>query len=150
VTERELTYRQRMFTEHYLGDAAGNGVQAARLAGYSGNARTLHSTAYELLRNPAILARIRARVEEVTGDTTAILEHLWHIASAPTEHFMIVTREEEYDQDGNLLRGAQMRLDYGAKVRALELLMRFHGMLANKPPAEVTVKALVGVDINRI
>jgi hypothetical protein len=145
-----LTLKQTLFVEAYLGEAHGNGVAAARVAGYTGTPNTLARTAWELLRQPKISLRIRARVEEITGDTTAILQALWAVASAPTAHFMVVTREEQYDADGDKVRDMQIRQDYSAKVRALELLMRYHGMFAAKPPADVTVKALIGIDLNRI
>jgi len=31
----ELTYKQKLFVEHYLGEANGNATDAARRAGYS-------------------------------------------------------------------------------------------------------------------
>lgn len=52
-----MTTKQRRFAEVY----AGNGVTAAREAGYGGNERTLAVTAHHLLRNPNILIEIRAR-----------------------------------------------------------------------------------------
>jgi phage terminase small subunit len=150
MTPDGLNLRQTLFVEAYLGDARGNGVQAARMAGYSGTPNVLHVTAARLLRNATVLARIRERVAAITDDTTAILQALWEVASAPTAHHMVVTREEQFDADGNRVKEMQVRQDYSAKVRALELLMKYHGMLTNKPPTEVRVKALVGVDISRI
>jgi phage terminase small subunit len=145
-----LTYRQQLFVEYYLGEARGNGVAAARLAGYRGDGDALHVTAYRLLRNATIASRIRARVSEVAGNTDDILVQLWALASAPTSHFMIQTREERCDADGNRVREMQARLDYSAKVRALELLMRYHRMLDEKAAVDVPIKALVGVDISKI
>jgi hypothetical protein len=145
-----LTYKQFAFAEAYIGAAHGNGVAAARLAGYSGSPNALAQQAYRLLAHRKVRSHIRARVEQIVGDTTTILQQLWEVASAPTTHFIVVTREEQSDEHGNSIRPVQIRQDYSAKVRALELLMRFHGMLHDKPPAEVTVKALIGVDINRI
>jgi phage terminase small subunit len=52
-----LTSKQRKFIEVY----AGNGTEAARLAGYSGNDNTLAQAARELLRNPHVAAAIRER-----------------------------------------------------------------------------------------
>lgn len=54
---KRLTYKQRRFVDCY----AGNGVEAARKAGYRGNANTLHVVAAENLRKPTILAAIEAR-----------------------------------------------------------------------------------------
>jgi hypothetical protein len=97
-----------------------------------------------------VASRIKSRLNEVGLSTTAILHELAALATAPTSHFMIQTREEQYDQSGKKVKDAQIRLDYGAKIRALELLMRYHRMLDERQPVEVTIKALVGVDINRI
>ena len=145
-----LTTRQWLFVEAYLGEAKGNATEAAMLAGYHGVRNTLRSIGQETLRNPDVASRIKARLNEVGMSTTAILYELENVARAPTGHFMIQTQGEVYDADGKKLRDAQVRLDYGAKIRALELLMRFHRMLDERAPVEVTVKALVGVDINRI
>lgn len=57
---KRLTYKQRRFVDCY----AGNGVEAARKAGYQGNANTLHVVAAENLRKPTILAAIEARQED--------------------------------------------------------------------------------------
>jgi hypothetical protein len=145
-----MTYKQFAFAEAYIGEAHGNGVAAARIAGYTGSPNTLAQQAYRLLAHHKVRSHICTRVEQIVGDSTAILQQLWEVASAPTAHFMVVTREEQYDADGNRVKEMQIRQDYSAKVRALELLMKYHGMLANKPPAEVTVKALIGVDLNRV
>lgn len=150
MAARPLTLRQELFVEYLLGEARFDRVKAAKMAGYSGSPESLRQQAYRLCRDAEVRSRIRERVEAITGDTTAILSELWQVASAPVESFMVVTREALYDQDGNLLRGAQVRQDYSAKVRALELLMRAAGMLSDRPKADVTVKALVGVDISRI
>ena len=60
----DLTLKQERFINAYLGEAAGNGVQAARLAGYSGNDNVLHVTASRLLQQPTI----RTRVQETRRD----------------------------------------------------------------------------------
>src|SRR5262249_44768990 len=128
----------------------GNGVAAARMAGYSGDGDALHVTAYRLLRNATIASRIRARVSEVAGDTDEILRQLWQGASAPLSQFLVVRRPATYDDDGILIESARLRLDYSSKVKALELLMRYNRMLDEKAPSDVHIKALVGVDIGRI
>lgn len=58
-----LTYRQRRFAAVY----AGNGVQAARRAGFRGTGDTLAVTASDLLRNPKVLRAIRAKEETELG-----------------------------------------------------------------------------------
>jgi hypothetical protein len=147
---RELSTKQSLFLEFYLGEARGNATEAARLAGYKGDRTTLQSVGKENLHKPLIASRIEARLAEVGISTTAILHELAAVAMAPTAHFMIQTQPEVYDEKGRKIRDAQFRLDYGAKMRALELLMRYRRMLDERPLVEPTVKVLVGVDISRI
>lgn len=58
-----LTEKQRKFVEAYMGRANGNATEAARLAGYSGNQRTLISIGCENLTKPDIRKAIDARVD---------------------------------------------------------------------------------------
>lgn len=46
---KRLSVQRRAFVDAYGGPANGNGAEAARIAGYSGNERTLASTASRLL-----------------------------------------------------------------------------------------------------
>ena len=55
---KKLTLKQRAFIDAYLGEAKGNGVKAAELAGYQGDVFTLNSVARENLQKPAIRAEI--------------------------------------------------------------------------------------------
>jgi hypothetical protein len=150
MAARLLTHKQELFIEYYLGEAHGNATEAARIAGYQGNDNTLASVGAENLRKPAIAACIRARVSEIAGDTDEILRQVWQVASAPISQFMVVTKPATYAEDGTLIEAAHLRMDYASKCRALELLMRYHGLLDGKSQAEPVVKALVGVDIGRI
>lgn len=58
---RELTLKQKKFIEVY----AGNGTEAARLAGYKGNENALAVAANELLRNPKIADAIANREKKI-------------------------------------------------------------------------------------
>ena len=53
-----LTEKQRRFVEAFMGEAAGNATQAARLAGYRGNDHTLKSIATENLSKLVIAEAI--------------------------------------------------------------------------------------------
>jgi len=57
-----LTEKQRAFVEAYMGEAAGNATEAARIAGYSGGDSTLSSVGSDNLRKPKIRQAIRDRV----------------------------------------------------------------------------------------
>lgn len=56
----KLTTKQKMFVELY----SGNGTEAARQAGYSGNNATLAQIASENLKNPVIRDSINLRMDE--------------------------------------------------------------------------------------
>lgn len=60
----KLTEKQRRFVEAYMGDAAANATEAARLAGYKGDDNTLRSIGSENLTKPNIQAAIEERIEE--------------------------------------------------------------------------------------
>lgn len=124
MTEHDLTLKQTLFTQYYLGSAKSNGTEAARLAGYGGDEATLASIASENLAKPHIAARIRARVEERGITDDALLQELAGVAFSPWQDFI------EIDTGGN---GKQrVRMDLKDKVRALELLMKHKGMLDSK------------------
>lgn len=145
-----LTLKQRLFTEYYIGECYGNGTEAARRAGYSGSDNALAQMARDNLRNTHIMAYVKSRLRAITADSDAVLRELWRVASAPMNTFMVVTKPATFDEDGTKLDHMHVRLDYSSKVRALELVMRYNRMLEEKAPVDITIKALVGVDISRI
>jgi phage terminase small subunit len=61
--KNELTQKQRLFAEAYIGPANGNAREAARIAGYSGDENALSQRAFELVRNPKVAELIGGRVE---------------------------------------------------------------------------------------
>lgn len=58
-----LSERERRFVEAYMGQAAGNGTEAARLAGYKGNAKVLGVQASRLLAKANIQKSVSERVK---------------------------------------------------------------------------------------
>ena len=72
MKEKKLTPKQNRFVENYLANG-GNGVGAARAAGYRGNDKTLRSIASENLTKPDIASRVRARVEGTAADADEVL-----------------------------------------------------------------------------
>jgi hypothetical protein len=90
-------------------------------------------------------------VAAVVKEADASLAETWRVASAPVSQFMVVTRPATYDEHGTLIEPAHLRLDYHAKVAALCLLMRYHGLLdGQQGQTQTPVKALVGVDISQL
>jgi phage terminase small subunit len=66
----KLTIKQRKFVEAY----SGNGTEAARIAGYTGDDNTLGVTAHELLRNPKIAQLIKEREDKAVRKLIATRE----------------------------------------------------------------------------
>ena len=60
MAERKITEKQRRFIEAYMGAACGNVTEAASLAGYKGNRKTLEAVG----RKTLAIARIRAAIDE--------------------------------------------------------------------------------------
>lgn len=59
----ELTLLERRWCEAYAGEACGNGVRAAELAGYSGEYGTLATTAWRLSKKAEIKEYLSSLVE---------------------------------------------------------------------------------------
>jgi phage terminase small subunit len=59
-----LSERERRFVEAYMGQAAGNGTEAARLAGYKGSPQVLGVQSTRLLKKASVLLAIAERVQD--------------------------------------------------------------------------------------
>lgn len=115
-SERELTEKQRKFVEAYLGEANGNGTEAASIAGYVGNRSDLCAIASRNLKKKNIRAAIDARTQ--------------HDGS-------IATREER-----QAFLTKVMRTEHGKmheRLKAVELLCRMHGDFIEKHKVDMTV-----------
>jgi phage terminase small subunit len=123
TTDDRLTHKQRLFVEAYIGDSRGNATDAARRAGYDGTAASLRRIGSENLRKPHIAAYVRAVARAVMGEHE-IIEHL---------AAMIRKDDLEYAQEYRNKHGETVgvRLDLNAKVKAIELMMKYHGMLTD-------------------
>ena len=81
---QELTFRQRLFVEAYIGAANGNATEAARIAGY----RWPNKVAERLVGKSGIQARIRQRVASAAMPANEILARLSDQASADIGEFL--------------------------------------------------------------
>jgi phage terminase small subunit len=72
----DLTYKQRLFVEFYLGEASGNATEAARLAGYRGNKNTLGSIGVENLRKPAVKRALENGLDVKKKESIATREEI--------------------------------------------------------------------------
>jgi phage terminase small subunit len=118
-----LTLKQERFVSAYLGEAKGNGAAAARVAGYS----RPYEAAYDNLKHPDIRAAIDERLAVEALTAAESLAELSRVAMAPVEAFMQVIRPA--DETGAAMT---VRLDYSAKLKALELLGKYLGLWKDK------------------
>jgi phage terminase small subunit len=123
--ENKLTQRQRLFVEAYIGPANGNGREAARAAGYSGDDNALSSRAFELMRNPKIAELIGVRVEEAVMRSNEVLSELSAIAKADWQNFLEIRR----DKDDEIISAT---LKLSDKIKSLELLGKYHKLFSDR------------------
>lgn len=104
ASKKKLTPKQELFAENYIQNG-GNGVQAAKAAGYQGDTNALNQQARYNLQNPTISARVRERVEGVAADTDEVLNLLGEHLRADIADF-----EGCFDEEGRLdLKEAKKR-----------------------------------------
>jgi phage terminase small subunit len=132
MKEEQLTQKQRLFVESFIGDAAGNGRVAARMAGYSGDDNALSQRAFELVRNPKIAELIGVRVEAAVMRANEVLSELSAIAKADWQDFLEIRR----DKDGDVIDAT---LKLSDKIKSLELLGKYHKLFSEKIDLNVQV-----------
>jgi phage terminase small subunit len=127
-----LTQKQRLFVESFIGPSGGNARTAARMAGYSGDDNALSSRAFELMRNPKIAELIGVRVEEAVMQSNEVLSELSAIAKADWQNFLEIRR----DKDGETVSAT---LKLSDKIKSLELLGKYHKLFSEKIDLSVEV-----------
>ncbi len=122
-----LTEKQRKFVEAYMGKAEGNGVEAARLAGYKGNDNTLAAIASENLRKPKIASAIEERQEgdPLVADREERQRFFTSVMRGtgcrrPVKTMVGLLR----DKDGNVVTEDPLAKD---RIKAAELLGKMNG-----------------------
>jgi phage terminase small subunit len=128
----ELTQKQRLFVEAFIGQANGNAREAARAAGYSGDDNALSQRAFELMRNPKVSELIGVRVEEAVMRSNEVLSQLSAIAKGDWQNFLEIRR----DKDGETV-SANLKLS--DKIKALELLGKYHKLFSERLDLNVQV-----------
>lgn len=137
-----LTGKQRAFCAAYLGAARFNASAAAQIAGYKHH----HDQAWDVLNSPNVRAYVAAQLQGRTLSGEAVLAELTEIAAAEWGEFLHVVRRGKGGEP------VEMAMDLGAKVKALELLARAHGLLTDKVQhaGELGVRQLIGVAIDEL
>jgi hypothetical protein len=113
---QELTVKQKKFVEAYLGRANGNGTDAAEMAGYEGDRKTLGIIASTNLKKP----NIRIAIDERTKDDGSI-----------------ASREERQAFLTRVMRTEHGKM--GERLKATELLCRMHGDFIEQHKVDMTV-----------
>lgn len=109
-----LTRKQETFIAHYVSAAVSmNGTEAARRAGYKGNAATLANVAAENLRKPYISEEIDRRMAIALSATGVTVEKVLR------------------DIEGIMTRAMEKK-QYASAVRCVELQGKYLGMFSNR------------------
>jgi phage terminase small subunit len=116
---RRLTLKLRKFGLAYVGEANGNGTEAARVAGYKGNDVTLSAVAHENLRKPQIvsfIAMLRSEAEKQAAgkilSATEVLVGLTRIARADLA--------EVFEPDGRFDLQAAKNRDVSRLIKSMK------------------------------
>lgn len=137
-----LTTKQNLFVQYYLEHR--NGVKAAALAGYDCvDVNSLNQIARANLQNPTIRQAIEDHYKSRLLSKDGVLAELSDIASSPwREHI-----EVKYDDQGNVVH-AQLKL--ADKIKAAELVGKFHGMFTERSESVNVNIELNGSDLSAI
>ena len=147
-----LTGLQRAFIDAYLGDARYNATEAAAIAGYGGNRRTLASIASENLTKPNIMAEIARRQaghgvteEEITGHLAQWMRFDASVLLRPhggldweqvRKHGRYIKKVTEY-------KNGSRAVEVHDQMKAAELLARTVGMFRDRVEQEHTGEVVV-------
>ena len=146
---RELTWKQKLFVEAYLGKANGNATEAARVAGY----RWPDKQGAQLLAKPQVKAAVGARLDDAAMSTDEILGRLSDIARGSLEDFIKVDAQGNYRIDlagarkGNKLhllrklkRGEHgVELELHDPLKALDKLARYRKLYSDEPQVNLAI-----------
>jgi phage terminase small subunit len=129
----ELTQKQRLFVEAFIGPANGNAREAARMAGYSGDDNALSQRGFELVHNPKIGELIGVRVQEAVMRANEVLSELSAIAKADWQNFL----EIRLDKEGETVSAT---LKLSDKIKSLELLGKYHKLFSDRIDVDLNLK----------
>lgn len=148
----ELTYKQRLFVDYYLGESNGNATEAARKAGYA----LPHPQGAENLQKPTIRAAIDAKLSVVAMSSKEVLARLAEIAAASFDDFIQVDSSGDHQIDlKRAKKRGKLRIihklkegRYGVELElkdsqaALVQLGKYHGLWDREPEPEIDLKSI--------
>jgi len=130
MADRPLTFKQQKFIAAYIGEANGNATEAARMAGY----KQPKMAGNRALTNDDIASRVAAEVAKYTGTAEEVLNELRDVGFADWRDLIEVLR---FDKQG---RPVKVKMDLTNKVRALELLGKYHQVFVEKQQIDINVR----------
>lgn len=148
LVDNGLTIKQRLFIDHYI--VCMNGTEAARRAGYDGDAASLAVIASTNLRNVNITRDIDARLKSFTMTANEVLIHLTDIARGDLADAVNsmggidVTEAIRRGKSGNIKRFKtktiigedeeihEAEVEMYDRLDALKTLAKFHSLLVNR------------------
>lgn len=113
-----MTEKQRRFVEAYMGTAAGNATEAARIAGYAGDDAALAVRGSECVRNRKVAAALAERQQ-----------------GSPA----VATREERQAFWASVMRG-ETDAPWKERIKASELLGKTGGDFVDRHEGEITIR----------
>lgn len=105
-----MNAKRQRFIEAYVGEAAGNAAEAARIAGYS--SKSARQTGCELLTDPNIQAAVQSKAADLAAKTEATAERILSEVSD--------------------VAFTKIKVKGGDKLKALELLGRYRKLWQDK------------------
>lgn len=124
-----LSGKQLKWADAYLGEAKFNKTEAARIAGYRGDDKSLANIGYQNYRKLEIKEYIEKRLSESVMSADEALQHLSDIARPPVSHFDFFAHEvasiKSEDGDGEEVEvirtviNAEMVKEYGHLIRTI-------------------------------
>lgn len=142
---KKLTEKQKCFCEEYLIDL--NATQAAIRAGYK--SKTAEVQGPRLLGNVRVkeyLSELMSRKQKGRiASADEVLSYLTRVISGESESEVLVTRSMGKDLGTEIVHEMK-KPDEKDKLKAAELLARYHGLMA---PQQVEVKNEVTVNIDQ-
>ena len=121
--EHELNYKQKKFADCYKG----NGPDAAKEAGYSGNRETLRATASRLLTNNNVLKAIEKRQKEEKSKLNATREEKLELLTdmMRDETTLLITKKDGIEEISANIKPTD-------RIKAVELHCKMTGDLILK------------------
>lgn len=123
----KFTLKEQRFVSAYLGIAAGNATEAARIAGYSAKSEgVLRKEASRIVAKPHIRAHIDAVLMAEAMTPAEILHELRDVGTAEWRDFITVRTNPKTGET------IEVRMDLSAKMKALELNGKYHKMFVDR------------------